>query len=262
MHCLAAQLVGTGRDAVVMGVSLDVVPRVGAAAGDAADVVVVFDVLRMTTTATVLVAAGLRSLWVVADVEAARSEAAARGALLFGERGGVAVPGFDGGNSPLEVRAERVAGRDAVLCTTNGSRAVASAGPVPVLLGAVVNAAAVARRLASLAPARVRLVCAGTEGRVSNEDVAGAACVLAALVGIGVALDLDDAAVLAVRAGSGADGVEALVRRAAHAHTLARLGFADDVAFAARRDVFDVVPERGPATDTAFVAGPLAHDGG
>lgn len=237
-------------------VALDLVPLGSAAAGEAPDVAVVFDVLRMTTTATALMAAGLGNLWVVAEVEAARREATARGALLFGERDGVALPGFDGGNSPLEVRADRVAGRDAVLCTTNGSRAVAWAGAVPVLLGAVVNAAAVARRLIAFAPARVRLVCAGTEGRVSNEDVAGAACVLDALQRFGAVLDLDDAAYLAVRATGSAGGVEALVGRAAHARTLTRLGFAEDVVFAARRDAFDVVPERGPAAAAAFVAGP------
>ena len=244
-----------------MRVTLDLVPLASDPAEDTPDVAVVFDVLRMTTTATALVAAGLRSLWVVAEVDAARREAEARGALLFGERDGVAVPGFDGGNSPLEVRAERVAGRDAVLCTTNGSRAVAWVGPVPVLLGAVVNAAAVARRLLALAPTSVRLVCAGTEGRVSGEDAAGAASVVQALERYGAALELDDAAHLALRAIRGAGGAEGLVVRAAHARTLDRLGFAEDVAFAARLDAFDVVAERGSDEAAAFSAGPITPVG-
>jgi len=226
----------------------------------APDVAVVFDVLRMTTTATVLVDAGVRALWVIADVASARLEAERRGALLFGERDGVALPGFDGGNSPLEVRPQRVRGREAVLCTTNGSRAVEAAGALPVLLGAVVNAAAVARRLRALAPARALLLCAGTDDAVSLDDVVGAACVLHALVASVPDLDLDDASALALRALEGPGDVHALIRRAAHARRLERIGFADDVAFAARRDAFGVVPERGPEPGSAF-AGHRGTDG-
>jgi len=229
-------------------------------AGD--DVAVVFDVLRMTTMATALLAAGLRRLWVVAGVEDARSAAAARGALLFGERDGVALPGFDGGNSPLEVRSERVAGRDAVLCTSNGSRAVEGCGSVRVLLGGVVNAGAVARRLRDLAPPRVRLVCAGTDGHVSCDDAAGAACVVRSLTSSVAGLACDDAAHLVLQALTGAGSAAALVGRAGHASTLVRLGFGDDVAFAARDDAFDVVPERGPGGGSPFGAAPAAHEPG
>ncbi len=220
--------------------------------GDGADTQVVFDVLRMTTTAAALFDAGLHALWVVPDPEHARRAALAHGALLFGERGGVALAGFDGGNSPLEVRSERVRGRDAVLCTTNGSRAVAAAGAARVLLGAVVNARAVARRLQALAPARVLLTCAGTDDAVSIDDVIGAACVIDALVALVPGLDLDDAAVLALRALEGPGSLEALLRRSAHARLLTQIGFSDDVAFAARRDAVAVVPERGPAPGSAF----------
>jgi 2-phosphosulfolactate phosphatase len=122
-----------------------------------------------------------------------------------------------------------------------------------VLLGAVVNAAAVARRLRALAPAARRgCVCAGTDGRVSLDDVVGAACVLHALVASVPDLDLDDAR----HSRCGRSRVRARPTRWSGAPrtlgTLERIGFADDVAFAARRDAFDVVPERGPEPGSAF----------
>ena len=66
------------------------------------DVVIVVDILRMTTTSSVLVDRGLAELYVVAEEAEARQVAKERGALLLGERGGLPLPGFDGGNSPLE----------------------------------------------------------------------------------------------------------------------------------------------------------------
>ena len=61
------------------------------------DTIIVIDVLRMTTTACALFSRSLSELTVVAEVEAARTLAAAEEALLLGERGGVKLPGFDGG---------------------------------------------------------------------------------------------------------------------------------------------------------------------
>lgn len=222
--------------------------------GRAAASVVVFDVLRMTTTACALFDAGLRALSVVADPDEARRAAAAAGALLLGERHGVALPGFDGGNSPLEARQLDLAGRDAVLCTTNGSRAVEAAGQAElVLLGAIVNAAAVAEALLVEAADDVLLVCAGTDGAVSLDDVIGAACVLAALRERSSDLAASDACRLALRLLEGPGDVPVLLERAAHARFLHGIGFAADVAFAARRDVLEVVPWRQAVEPARFV---------
>ena len=216
--------------------------------------VVVFDVLRMTTTACAMFAAGLRALSVVADPDAARRAAAAAGALLLGERQGVALPGFDGGNSPLEARQLHLAGRDAVLCTTNGSCAVEAAGQAQrVLLGAIVNAAAVAEALLAESADDVLLVCAGTNGAVSLDDVIGAACVLDALRERSGELATSDACRLALRLLEGPGDVSALLERAAHARFLHGIGFATDVVFAARRDLLDVVPWRQAVNPSRFV---------
>jgi 2-phosphosulfolactate phosphatase len=217
--------------------------------------VVVFDVLRMTTTAAVLLDAGLERLTVVADPEAARREAAASAALLLGERQGVALPGFDGGNSPLEARELPVAGRGAVLCTTNGSFAVEAAeGAERLLLGAIVNAAAVAEALLAAGAEDVSLVCAGTHGAVSLDDVVGAACVLHELSVRGAELDPSDACRLALGLVDDVEALPELLEQAAHARFLRSIGFGDDVAFAARRNVLDVVPTRESVSPPRFTA--------
>ena len=234
-----------------MRVDLAFVPP---APGRTAASVVVFDVLRMTTTACALLDGGLRALSVVADPDEARCAAAAAGALLLGERHGVALPGFDGGNSPLEARQLDLRGREAVLCTTNGSRAVEAARSAErLLLGAIVNARAVAEALLAASADDVLLVCAGTNGAVSLDDVLGAACVLAALRERTSELAPSDACRLALRLLEGPGDVPALLERAAHARFLHGIGFGADVAFAARRDLLGVVPWRQSASPARFV---------
>jgi len=219
-----------------------------------AEAVVVFDVLRMTTTACAAFSRGLRELEVVADVDEARARSQTTGALLFGEREGVPPPGFDGGNSPVETLRRDLAGRRAVVCTSNGSRAVeAAVGARHVLLGAIVNAGAVARFLLALGPRDVRLSCAGTGDRPSLDDVVGAAWVLREVVDREPRVELSDAALLALRLVERQDDPATLLGQAAHARFLHGIGFEGDVAYAGRASVLDVVPWRHATTPPAFV---------
>ncbi|MFM7245513.1 MAG: 2-phosphosulfolactate phosphatase [Planctomycetaceae bacterium] len=223
----------------------------GATAGGIA---VVIDVLRASTTMITAVANGAVRVIPVADVAEARRIAADAGptALLGGERGGVRIAGFDLGNSPLEYRPARVAGRTLVITTTNGTAALeASRGAREILVGAIVNRAAVAaaiRRLAVPGDA-VHLVCAGTDGRVSAEDVLAAGAIVDAATHDGSRDVLDEAAQAAVaffrRIAAAADVAEALVaefRRAPGGANLVDLGMEIDLPAAAAIDTFAVVP--------------------
>ena len=103
--------------------------------------------------------------------------------LLGGERGGLRINGFDLGNSPLEYARARVAGRRIVITTTNGTAALdACTAASEVLIGAIVNRAAVAARAWDLARSRgnadIHLVCAGTDGEVTEEDLLTAGAIL------------------------------------------------------------------------------------
>lgn len=220
---------------------------------DVADsVAVVIDVLRMTTNAATLFSLGLSELFVVAEIDEARAVAGASGALLFGERGGVALPGFNGGNSPLEHTGD-MAGKKALLCTTNGSFAVQAVKDArAVLLGAIVNAASVARRALQVGAERVLLVCAGTNGKPSLDDVVGAGCMVReALRGAGT-VELTDSAKMALHMANQNANLEATLLEAAHAAVLKGLGYDRDIAFAAQLNSLSVAPERTAVDPATF----------
>ncbi len=158
--------------------------RPGACAGGIA---VVIDVLRASTTIITALAHGAAGVRPVLTVEEALAEAAAGDVMLGGERGGRQIDGFDFGNSPLEYGRDRVGGRSVVITTTNGTAALhASAGAAEVLIGAIVNRSAVAAAAHTLAIKHggcdIHLVCAGTDGAVTEEDLLAAGAILDAAV--------------------------------------------------------------------------------
>ena len=119
------------------------------------DAVVVIDVLRFTTTLIhgfARGATGARAFPNAETAERAKKALPPGSAILCGERGGVAIPGFDLGNSPREYVAEFVFSRTLLFCTTNGTRALLRTRDARrQLIAAFVNVGAVARRLRALA---------------------------------------------------------------------------------------------------------------
>src|SRR3989339_400165 len=148
-------------------------PTPGAAGGLAGATVVVIDVLRASTTIIHALNAGAAEIIPCGEVEQARALAAdfpREEVVLGGERGGLPIDGFDLGNSPSEYTPDRVAGRTIVFTTTNGTRAMMRCRKAGrVLIGAFVNASAVAEQLVGCE--RISLLCAGTEGEYSRDDI-------------------------------------------------------------------------------------------
>lgn len=230
------------------------------AGGCTGGIAVVIDVLRASTTMITALAHGAACVVPVADVVEARRLASETGpaALLGGERGGVRIPGFDLGNSPLEYVAGRVAGRTIVITTTNGTAALAAArGAREILIGALVNRSAVAAAIRRLAGdgGRVHLVCAGTDGCVSAEDVLAAGAILDAADAdrAGDALDAAAREALAAfrRVAARGDVPATLVaefRRSPGGANLVALGMEADLPATAAIDAIPVVPRFDVAT--------------
>ena len=207
------------------------------------DTAVVVDVLRMTTTSSLLFSRGLEELFVVAEVAEARNLSSQTGALLLGERGGEKLAGFDGGNSPLEYT-QSLRGQSAILCTSNGSKAVETTSDVEhIFLGAIVNAKAVAREVLEVAKERITLICAGTGGEVSLDDVLGAACIAKELLEL-AKLNLSDACKVALGSLELNPDLFSGLQNARHAAVLRDLGYEEDIAFAAKLNLLDAVPMR------------------
>jgi 2-phosphosulfolactate phosphatase len=228
--------------------------------------VVVFDVFRFTTTLTTAFAAGAAAVWPFGNLDAARKAWAAFNGpkLLCGELGAVRPEGFDLGNSPGEYTPDRVAGITLFFSTTNGTVAVLAAEsasatapsatpPGPLFAGALVNVSAVAGAVLA-AGKDLTLLCSGTEGRFSAEDVIGAGAVLAALQ-TKTSLDLrSDRAIIALAAfQSVRDDLPACLRQTHGGHNIRRNKLDPDIALAARLDVFDVVPRLERLPELHFV---------
>lgn len=219
-------------------------------------VAVMIDVLRASTTIVHALMAGADSIIPCESVDEARRTAerpGSRDVLLGGERSGVQIDGFDMGNSPLEYTQDRVADRTIIFTTTNGTRALrACAQAERVLIGSFVNRAALVRVLRE-DQRDVHLVCAGTDGHLTAEDILFAGAVAGDLIG-DQRPDIDVQTQMAIdyyRARSGnADRLLEAIRSSRGGGNLMRLGYSADIERAAEEDLFDVVPEWSRETRT------------
>jgi len=207
-----------------------------------AQVGIVVDVMRATSTIAQALAAGYRRVLCCSEIEEALAlRAEIPDSLVGGERNAVQVEGFDVGASPrefLEARAETL-----ILSTTNGTRAILEAAErcEEVVLGSLLNLAAVAR-VADGADAVV--VCAAFKGAFALDDAYCAGRIVQLLHS-----QRTDAAIAAeLIAQAFPSALEAL-----NARTYGPPGLEEDLKFCAREDVLDVVPHLagmvGPAAE-------------
>src|SRR5436309_12270705 len=135
-----------------------------------AELGIVVDVLRATSTIAQALAAGYRRVLCCAEVEQARAlRSSLPWSIVGGERDAVRIEGFDVGASPrefLEPRAETL-----ILSTTNGTRSILTAASRcdEVLLGSLLNLEAVAAAVRERGRDAV-VVCAGFKGRFALDD--------------------------------------------------------------------------------------------
>ena len=214
--------------------------------------VVVVDVLRASTTIVAAMAAGVRQIVPCLEVDEALNlrPQIDPSALLGGERGGKPIPGFDLGNSPSEYDSSTVSGKTLCFTTTNGTRAMMRcSGAARVLIGSFVNLSATFQAVKE--DSEVVILCAGTNGQVTREDVlfAGAFAVRAQMSND--AIELNDEARLAIDAWrslnrNGILSTEELTAQLLQTQggkNLEALGLHADIAYSANIDRFDIVPE-------------------
>jgi len=209
-------------------------------------IIVVLDVLRATTTMIAALHAGAKEIRIFSALDEARTAASgvADQKILCGEERCKKPLDFDLGNSPGEFTPERATGRTLFMSTTNGTRAILAAQSAPIIyVGALVNARATAEALID-ARRNVTLLCAGTDGRISVEDVIGAGAIVNAAMLMGDITLANDEAVIAARADLAArDSYAAAFRSGSGARNLVAAGLEQDVDFAAQIDSLPLVAE-------------------
>lgn len=208
--------------------------------------VVVIDLLRATSTICQALASGATEVVPFLEIEETLAAAASDRAnvVLGGERHGKRIEGFDLGNSPSEYTRAAVDGKRVCITTTNGTRALAHTRQAArILVGSFLNLSAVAASLGS-AP-RVDILCAGTDGVESREDILAAGAIVEKLA----ARDngewqLDDGAkrALAEWQSRGSD-LAVDLRTTPGGANLLEIGMDHDLVDCARIDALSVVPE-------------------
>ena len=220
-----------------MPVALEWGPVGARTLAECSDVVVVVDVLSFTTALTIAVERGAK-VWPHTGGESARQLARDIDAVLAGNRSsheGLTLSPA----SLLDVDADT----RLVLPSPNGSSISFAAinGEVPVVAGALRNAAAVSRYLVDFE--RVAVVPAGerwSDGslRPAYEDLVGAGAVVDRLTGRDPGVQLSPEAEAAALAFRSLRPLE----RCPSGQELVERGFAEDVRIAAEIDVSDAVP--------------------
>jgi 2-phosphosulfolactate phosphatase len=212
-----------------------------------AQVAVVVDVLRATSTATQALAAGYRRVLCANSIERAIG-LRGPGRVLAGERQCVKPVGFDQGNSPIE--ATKCRGEELVLATTNGAPAiVAAADHAPlVLLACMLNLGAITELLSERSNVNVQIVCSGTDRAVALEDVYVAGRLSAQLSG-----PRTDAALVAEGVAHAFRTPLDALSASTDAHVLSAAGLTADIDYCALESALDVVPRVLGASDGVAV---------
>lgn len=217
---------------------------------------VVIDVLRASTTIIAALSRGAVAVipcLTPEDATATADRAAAGSVLKGGERHGRLIPGFDLDNSPFSYSPEVVRGKQIAFTTTNGTKALlACRNAQEVIVGAFVNRAAVVRRITADYDSLV-LMCAGTDGRFTPEDILFAGAVAHDLVasdsgwepaGVQAQMTLDY-----FRARSrDRETFQAAFLAGRGAQNLFELGYHRDLELAQQDDLFTTVPRFEPTT--------------
>lgn len=218
-------------------------------------VAVVIDQLRASTTICAAIAAGARGVYTFATVdeahEHARTNAELGPYLLGGEREGVRIPGFDLDNSPRAYSTDRVAGKTILFTTTNGTQAIRACTlaqhETVVMIGCLGNLSALVENITFYEDQPTSLVCAGTHGKVSLDDVLAAGAIAERLMDNGWTMsDSDDGTRVALdvwrQASSQKGGVVRALLDSLGGRNLCRIGLRSDVEFCAGIDNVPHVP--------------------
>lgn len=189
-------------------------------------VAIAIDVLRATSVMAVLLSQGASSIRLTDSLEKTDDSE-----VWVGEREGKIIPGYDFGNSPVELLAHRFDNKNVVMNTTNGTRLITALQKhyKHIVMLSFVNFNAVKKycKENSLQP---DVYCAGSDGGFSPEDTA---------CGARLCQELDrehshDYSNYILSSD--------LLRETPHARYLCEIGFSNDVEFCLRRNMLNVVP--------------------
>lgn len=206
---------------------------------------VVVDVLR--TSSTIITAMQHqcdRMIPASNPMEAADIKKASEGeVLLGGEMDAKKIQGFDLGNSPLEYMDTDILDKSIIFSTADGSATIKKCDEAAeVLIGAILNAGAIAEKVTDIGR-DTYLVCAGTHGKFSTDDILAAGCILDRIMELDAAIEMDDLGRVALKMYRNAKrNLLTALEGCKQFEHLTGTGHLKDVEFCLQEDLYPVVP--------------------
>jgi len=199
-------------------------------------------VLRATTAISAAIAHGVNSIIPVADLDTARKYQE-EGYIVAAERNGQVVEGFDLGNSPYSYMNPDLKGKDVVLTTTNGTRAIDMAKHMDqVVIGALVNLDSVIQYLTEQNKS-VLLLGSGWKGKFNLEDSICAGAIADALIQTGNFKAEEDSTIAAKYiARSARENIFGFLKASSHRRRLRNLNLNKDMKYCLTPNTLDVIP--------------------
>lgn len=217
---------------------------------DKHDCRIVVDLLRASSQITTFFDYGGNTLVPCTGKEEALTRREEMGGewMLMGEIGGLVIPGFDYGNSPLEIT-KRGAPKNALITTSNGTKALlAAAEGCPEVRVACARNAEAAAWDALCSGNHICVVASGQNGKFSIEDTVCSGMIIEKMLTLapsngGTEMELTDGAIAAMALWHhfGPDLV-AVCMDSEHGKILQDLGFTEDIFFCGEKDSSASVP--------------------
>lgn len=206
------------------------------------DIVVVIDVLRATSAICSAIHNGVNSVIPVSTIEEAK-DYQKRGYLVGAERQGEIVEGFDFGNSPYSYMKPELKGKDIVLSTTNGTRAINIAKDAPiVVIGALTNLDFLCEWLIKQ-DKNILCLCSGWKDKFNLEDTICGGAIADILLKTGKFTSDEDSSVAAKYLFLGAkDNYFGFLKASSHRRRLKRLNLNEDIKFCLTPNQMNVIP--------------------
>ncbi len=205
-------------------------------------ILVLVDILRASTSICTAFENDVQSIIPVATLEEAR-KLKEKGFLVASEQDGKKLDFADFGNSAFSFTREKIAGKELVYCTTNGTRALDMAKSADtIVIGAFINLSAVKEWLVKQQK-NVVILCSGWKNKFCLEDTLFAGALSELLLqredycshcdSVAAARDLWKLA---------KPDILGYIEKAAHRHRLKKLGLDDVIPYSFRMDQTRVVP--------------------
>lgn len=209
-------------------------------------IIVIIDMFRATSVIVTALNNGCKEIIPYLTIEEALENAKRLNRedyILGGERRAVKIKDFDLSNSPLEYTEEIVKNKIVLMTTTNGTRTLTkSAGAKRVLIAAMINAKAMAKKLSEINE-DVVIINAGTNGNFSMDDYICSGYIINEMLSYKKDLELTDIAKTANIIYKGSPDILSYIKEATHYSVMKSLSLDDDIEYCTRKSIIDIVPE-------------------